>query len=132
MSIARSCYGMVLRLHPAGFQREFAAEMMRDFEEAVATFGAGWLLRDAMLSALRQRLVRAPVEVQQEAFGLLAGSYPVVRAPHLSAGKLTAACVLSMTAYFLFPPLHATPETAAANRAHRLEVRHAFFQGNLL
>lgn len=114
---ARTLYIALLRLHPAGFRRSFAGEMLLVFDEAGEAYGASWLLADAVASLLRQRLLRWPedeqlsVSVEQS---LLAGTYPMPRSPHLTVRKLSLAFLLSLlgmpgcidvTGHFLLLPL---------------------------
>lgn len=55
----RSFYALLIRLHPLSFRKRFEQEMLWIFEEAANSWGAGSLLRDAVLSLLRQWLVRS-------------------------------------------------------------------------
>lgn len=52
-------YELLIWLHPPAFRKRFAPEMLWIFEEAENAWGAGSLLRDAMLSLLRQWLIRS-------------------------------------------------------------------------
>jgi hypothetical protein len=55
----RSLYALLIKLHPPSFRERFAQEMLWIFEEAANSWGAGSLLRDAILSLLRQWLIRS-------------------------------------------------------------------------
>jgi hypothetical protein len=52
-------YGLLLRLHPAPFRREYAGEMLWIFEEASASEGAWGLFLDGLISLARQWVVRS-------------------------------------------------------------------------
>jgi hypothetical protein len=55
----RFFYALLIRLHPSAFRKRFEQEMLWIFEEAAKSWGAGSLLRDAVLSLLRQWLIRS-------------------------------------------------------------------------
>ena len=55
----RFLYALLISLHPPSFRKRFAREMLWIFEEAANSWGAGSLLRDAILSLLRQWLIRS-------------------------------------------------------------------------
>jgi len=55
----RSLYALLISLHPSSFRKRFAQEMSLIFEEAANSWGAGALFRDAILSLLRQWLIRS-------------------------------------------------------------------------
>ncbi len=55
----RFFYALLIRLHPPSFRKRFEQEMLWIFEEAANSWGAGSLLRDAILSLLRQWLIRS-------------------------------------------------------------------------
>ena len=55
----RYLYASLIRLHPPAFRQQFAQEMLWIFEEAEDAWGAGSLFRDAILSLLRQWLIRS-------------------------------------------------------------------------
>jgi hypothetical protein len=105
--IARLVYAALLGLHPNGFVERFGGEMLRVFDEAAESYGLVWLLGDAALSLFRQRILRTEDEAELAAaevrFGLLAGTYPRVRPPHLTSAKLSAAFVLTVLSLFIFP-----------------------------
>jgi hypothetical protein len=107
--IGRGAYVVLLRLHPRGFRHDFAGEMLQVFEEASETYGAGWLVADAALSLVRQRLLRWPEEsalspANDVPAGLLAGIYPEHGAPHLTIRKLVSAFCLSILFFSLIDP----------------------------
>jgi hypothetical protein len=55
----RVLYALLIRLHPRAFRERFAQEMLLVFEEAENAWGLGSLLCDAILSLLRQWLIRS-------------------------------------------------------------------------
>ncbi len=55
----RVLYALLIRLHPPAFRERFAQEMLWIFEEAGNAWGGGSLLRDAIVSLLRQWLIRS-------------------------------------------------------------------------
>ena len=55
----RVLYSLLIRLHPPVFRERFAQEMLSIFDEAENAWGAGSLLRDAIVSLLRQWLIRS-------------------------------------------------------------------------
>jgi len=104
---ARTFYIALLRLHPIGFRRSFADEMLLLFDEAGETYGSSWLIADGATSLLRQWLMRWPDDEQLAApaeQGLLAGTYPILRPPHLTARKLLMAFLLSLLSLTLIGP----------------------------
>ena len=54
-TVSRFAYRLLLRLHPAGFQDEFGAEMLWIFDEEHQQGRGAHLLLDGALSLLRQR-----------------------------------------------------------------------------
>ncbi len=52
-------YALLIRLHPPSFRKRFAQEMLWIFDEAANSWGASSLFCDAILSLLRQWLVRS-------------------------------------------------------------------------
>lgn len=54
----RPLYRFVLHLHPAGFRRRFAEEMLSMFDDAAVAKGECLLLLDGLLSVARQWLLR--------------------------------------------------------------------------
>jgi hypothetical protein len=121
--IARLLYAALLGLHPKDFVDRFGAEMLRVFDEAAESYGFAWLLGDAALSLFRQRILRSEDEAELAAaevrFGLLAGTYPRVRPPHLTSGKLSAAFVLTVLSLFIFPlPGVTVPRHAVKSAFH--------------
>jgi hypothetical protein len=55
----RYLYALLISLHPASFRKRFAQEMSLIFDEADNSWGAGSLFCDAILSLLRQWLIRS-------------------------------------------------------------------------
>jgi hypothetical protein len=55
----RPLYALLISLHPSSFRKRFAQEMSLIFDEAANSWGAGSLFRDAILSLLRQWLIRS-------------------------------------------------------------------------
>lgn len=129
-SAARILYVALLWLHPPAFRQEFAAEMLCLFDEAAETYSACWLLGEAAVSLLRQWFLR-PGQAQiaaaaQAPFSLLAGVYPVRKAPHLTAAKLAGALALTLLSVFLFPPREAVQRHSGRSaKPARMEARNA-------
>lgn len=57
--MARALYAWLLRLHPPGFRRQFAAEMLGVFDDAIADTGQLPLLLDGLASLARQWILRS-------------------------------------------------------------------------
>jgi hypothetical protein len=57
--VIRVIYALLIRLHPLAFRERFAPEMLWIFEEAGNSWGGGSLFRDAIVSLLRQWLIRS-------------------------------------------------------------------------
>jgi hypothetical protein len=57
--ISRSLYHFLLRLHPAHFRNKFEDQMLWIFDESVASRGAASLLLDALVSLVRQWVLRS-------------------------------------------------------------------------
>jgi hypothetical protein len=55
----RLFYALLISLHPSSFRKRFALEMLLIFDEGANAWGAGSLFRDAILSLLRQWLIRS-------------------------------------------------------------------------
>lgn len=55
----RFVYVLLISLHPPSFRRRFSQEMFWIFEEAANSWGASSLFCDAILSLLRQWLLRS-------------------------------------------------------------------------
>jgi hypothetical protein len=55
----RFLYALLVGLHPSSFRKRFAQEMLLIFEEAANSWGAGSLFGDAILSLLRQWIIRS-------------------------------------------------------------------------
>ena len=58
--MARALYAWLLRLHPPGFRRQFAAEMLGVFDDAIADTGQLPLLLDGLASLARQWILVCP------------------------------------------------------------------------
>src|ERR1700728_3546042 len=98
--MTRSLYAALLRLHPLGFRRQFATEMLWIFDEARVSEGAFVLLLDLLMSVARQWLVRSGLwkvmlaltgaAIQVIAFGL--GGIASLRhaAPHHPDAEMTS------------------------------------------
>jgi hypothetical protein len=56
---SRSLYRFLLRFHPAQFRNKFEDQMLWIFDESVATRGAASLLLDALVSLVRQWVLRS-------------------------------------------------------------------------
>ncbi len=106
-TFARQVYCVLLGLHPGGFRSRFGAEMLYAFDDATEAYGASWLLKDLALSLVRQRVFRSEGEEQVEVddgIGLMAGTYPGFRPPHLTVGKVALAIVFSSLLSALIRP----------------------------
>ncbi len=57
----RAIYRGLVRLHPPAFRQRAGEEMLWIFDEAAGSWGTGSLLSDAILSLLRQWLIRSEV-----------------------------------------------------------------------
>jgi hypothetical protein len=55
----RFLYALLISLHPLSFRKRFAQEMLLIFDEAASSWGASSLFCDAILSLLRQWLIRS-------------------------------------------------------------------------
>jgi hypothetical protein len=55
----RRLYRLLLRMHPPGFQREYAGEMLWIFDEVAASEGTLSLFLDGAISLLRQWVLRS-------------------------------------------------------------------------
>jgi hypothetical protein len=55
----RFVYAILIHLHPPSFRKRFAEEMSWIFDEAANSWGVFSLFRDAILSLLRQWLIRS-------------------------------------------------------------------------
>jgi hypothetical protein len=56
---SRSLYHFILRLHPAHFRSKFEDQMLWVYDESVASRGAASLLLDALVSLVRQWVLRS-------------------------------------------------------------------------
>ncbi len=56
---SRSLYHFILRLHPEQFRNKFEDQMLWIFDESVASRGAASLLIDALVSLVRQWVLRS-------------------------------------------------------------------------
>ena len=72
----RALYRLLIRLHPPAFRERFAQEMLWIFEEAENVWGGGSLLRDAIVSLLRQWLIRS--DLWKWLVACLAGVVPLM------------------------------------------------------
>jgi hypothetical protein len=72
----RFVYALLISLHPPSFSERFAQEMLWIFDEAANSWGAGSLLRDAILSLLRQWLIRS--ELWKWLVAGIAGVVPLI------------------------------------------------------
>jgi uncharacterized protein (TIGR03435 family) len=83
IDFGRRIYGALVRLHPATFRNEFGREMMRDFGDALRSYGLGRLWRDVLCSLARQWSARillgAPESISEARPSLLAGDYVMIR-----------------------------------------------------
>lgn len=72
----RFLYALLINLHPASFRKRFAEEMSLIFDEALESWGGCSLLRDAILSLLRQWLIRS--ELWKWLVAAIAGVVPLI------------------------------------------------------
>ena len=72
----RFLYALLISLHPSSFRKRFAQEMLSIFDEAAILWGAGSLFRDAILSLLRQWLIRS--ELWKWLVAGIAGLVPLI------------------------------------------------------
>ena len=72
----RVLYTLLIRLHPPAFRERFAQEMLWIFEEAGNALGGSSLLRDAIVSLLRQWLLRS--ELWKWLVAGIAGVVPLI------------------------------------------------------
>lgn len=72
----RTMYRCLVWLHPADFRLRFEEELLWIFEESSNASGAAPLFYDAVLSLLRQWLVRSGM--QKWLLGAIAGALPVL------------------------------------------------------
>jgi uncharacterized membrane protein len=74
--MTRTLYRWLIRLHPSGFRLQFASELLWIFDESRYESGVVALLYDAVISLLRQWLLRSGM--WKWAVGAVAGALPVV------------------------------------------------------
>jgi hypothetical protein len=74
--VIRFLYALLISLHPPSFRKRFAQEMLWIFDEAANSWGAASLLRDAILSLLRQWLIRS--ELWKWLVAGIAGVVPLI------------------------------------------------------
>ena len=126
---ARAVYSALIRLHPRGFRDAFSGDMLCIFDDAEETYGARWLVRDAVVSLMRQRVLRSEKVVAagtvQGEFCLLSGIYPDIRAPHITPAKLAGALLLTLLSLFLYPlPELAQHHSERSVKAVRMGVHY--------
>jgi hypothetical protein len=128
--VVRALYSCLLGLHPEPFRVRFRDEMLQVFDSAAETYGAAWLLGDAVISLGRQRVFRSQqvAELPASAAGLMSGVYLDSRPPHLTCPKLGLALLLSLLSVFLFPPREPVQRHRAEVVSCCREVRHEFMQ----
>lgn len=109
---ARILYRSLLALHPSPFRREFAPEILRDFDEILTLQGPRALFFDALLSLARQWTHSGVAEEPAEAaeFSLLGGNYVALAQNRLTLFDLMRGSVLSTALFFWFG-VSSTPET---------------------
>jgi hypothetical protein len=92
-AISRFAYRLLLRLHPAGFRDEFAAEMLWIYDEECQE-GAGHLFLDGAISLLRQRcrLQHDPGQLSIASGAIITG--PGIGAIRFLQAGLTASLLL--------------------------------------
>ena len=72
----RTFYRWLIRLHPPAFRERFEQEFLWIFDESAHATGAGLLMYDAVVSLLRQWLVRSGM--WRWVVGGIAGGLPLV------------------------------------------------------
>jgi hypothetical protein len=72
----RFLYALLIRMHPSAFRNRFAPEMLLIFDEAAISWGAASLLRDAILSLLRQWLIRS--QLWKWLLAAIVGAVPLI------------------------------------------------------
>ena len=83
----RFLYAFLISVHPSSFRKRFAQEMLLIFDEAGNLWGVGSLFRDAIVSLLRQWLIRS--ELWKWVVAGVAGVVPFIIAfgSFLSSGR---------------------------------------------
>ena len=107
-SVSRFAYRLLLRLHPAGFEDEFGAEMLWIFDEERQQGGVAHLLLDGAISLLRQRC-----RIEHDAGQLSIASGTIITGPgigplRLLQGGITFSLILLSLMQLLVHPLTAT------------------------
>lgn len=104
---AKRLYSAVLSLYPREFRVMFADEMLEDFDDAAEQFGAAWMIRDVLVSVVRQYLSGTHEEAVTAPCGrlLLSGHYPFVSGFEFKLYRLVLAFVLSLALFSTFRPL---------------------------
>lgn len=74
--MTRTFYGWLVALHPPAFRRRFEEELLWIFDESWGISGAVPLLYDAVISLLRQWIMRSGM--WKWVLGGVAGALPVV------------------------------------------------------
>jgi hypothetical protein len=72
----RFLYALLISLHPPSFQKRFAPEMSLIFDEAAESWGVVSLFHDAILSLLRQWIIRS--ELWKWVLAGIAGVLPLI------------------------------------------------------
>jgi len=72
----RFLYALLIGLHPPSFRKRFAQEMLWIFDEAANSLGGSLLIVDAILSLLRQWLIRS--ELWKWFVASIAGVVPLI------------------------------------------------------
>ena len=99
-TLRRHLYGLILRMHPAEFRREFSREMALDFELVLKDRGFTSVICDAFLSLARQwgiQLLHEPEGEQPSSrHPLLAGQYVMISQGHLTAFDFARASLIAV------------------------------------
>lgn len=106
----RRLYALLIRLHPAQFRARYGDEMLWIFDQTRDMHGRRWLISDAVVSAMRQHVMRADAveepAVPQSADGIpmfISVDRPLPAAQILMRGAglatLACACLLMVMKY---------------------------------
>jgi hypothetical protein len=100
--VSRFAYRLLLRLHPAGFQQQFGAEMLWIFDEQPGA--SAYLLLDGALSLLRQRC-----RIQNDPGQLSITAGAIITDPGIGPLRLLQGAISSSAILFCFIVLLGQP-----------------------
>jgi hypothetical protein len=114
---ARLAYRFLLRLHPASFQHEFAAEMLWIFDEEQQQGSAVYLLFDGVRSLLRQRC-----RLQKDPGQLSIASGTIISNPGIGMLRLFQGSLLCLAIFFSLHQLlkHPNPFSPSVKWSDRM------------